>query len=51
MRTLFTTQTTKPFSSILYDSTVSSSLRILPGIWSALVVLVAKPRGNRSVPE
>jgi hypothetical protein len=29
-RTLFTTHTTKPFSSILYDSTVSSSLRILP---------------------
>ena len=27
---LFTTQTTKPFSSILYDSTVSSSFKILP---------------------
>lgn len=29
--TLLTTHTTNPFSSILYDSTVSSSLRILPG--------------------
>lgn len=28
--TLLTTQTTKPFSSILYVSTVSSSFRILP---------------------
>ena len=30
LHTLFTMQTTKPFSSILYVSTVSSSLRILP---------------------
>lgn len=28
--TLFTTQTTKPFSSMLYVSTVSSSFKILP---------------------
>lgn len=40
--TLFTTQTTKPFSSILYDSTVSSSLRILP------VTLSQITRGRRA---
>lgn len=31
LRTLFTMQTTKPFSSILYEETVSSSFKILPG--------------------
>lgn len=35
--TLLTMHTTNPFSSILYDSTVSSSFRILPGSSSAMV--------------
>lgn len=32
MPTFWIMQTTNPFSSILYDSTVSSSFRILPGL-------------------
>lgn len=30
--TLFTMQTTKPFSSMLYEATVSSSFKILPRV-------------------
>lgn len=31
--TLFTMQTTKPFSSMLYEATVSSSFKILPKVF------------------